>query len=80
MHKAQGLTVENAITVMSSNDRMLNTQSLAYVLASRALKASALDMVAEQPKAKVAEKVAEPEKAAVVQPKRCEKEPKVLEK
>jgi conjugative relaxase-like TrwC/TraI family protein len=35
MHKAQGLTVENAITVMHSGDRMLNNQSLAYVLASR---------------------------------------------
>jgi hypothetical protein len=42
MHKAQGLTVENAITVMSSNDRMLNTQSLAYVLASRAQEGFAL--------------------------------------
>ncbi len=36
MHKAQGMTVENAITVMESGDRMLNNQSLAYVLASRA--------------------------------------------
>lgn len=36
MHKSQGLTVQNAITVMSSDDRMLNTQSLAYVLSSRA--------------------------------------------
>jgi conjugative relaxase-like TrwC/TraI family protein len=35
MHKAQGLTVENAITVMHSGNRMLNNQSLAYVLASR---------------------------------------------
>ncbi len=36
MHKAQGITVENAITVMQSGDRMLNNQSLAYVLTSRA--------------------------------------------
>ena len=42
MHKAQWQTVENAITVMSSNDRMLNTQSLAYVLASRAREGFAL--------------------------------------
>ena len=97
MHKAQGLTVENAITVMSSNDRMLNTQSLAYVLASRAkeglalhvddreklinqieansgLKMTALDIVAEPPKEKAAEKVAE------VQPEAVPKEPKALEK
>ncbi len=103
MHKAQGLTVENAITVMSSNDRMLNTQSLAYVLASRAregfalhvdsrekligqieansgLKASAMDIVAEQPKAKAAEKVAAPEKAAEAQAERFAKETKALEK
>lgn len=103
MHKAQGLTVENAITVMSSNDRMLNTQSLAYVLASRAregfalhvddreklinqvetnsgLKASAIDVVAEQPSAKATEKVAAPEKAAEVQPEHTAKEPKVPEK
>jgi plastocyanin len=103
MHKAQGLTVENAITVMSSNDRMLNTQSLAYVLASRAregialhvdsrekligqieansgLKASALDSVAEQPKAKEAEKVAAPEKAVEAQTERFAKETKALEK
>lgn len=36
MHRVQGQTVENAITVLSSNDRLLNSQSLAYVLASRA--------------------------------------------
>ncbi len=36
MHKAQGITVENAIAVMQSGDRMLNNQSLAYVLTSRA--------------------------------------------
>ena len=36
LHKAQGITVENAITVMQSGDRMLNNQSLAYVLTSRA--------------------------------------------
>ena len=42
MHRVQGLTVDNAITVMSSNDRSLNTQSLAYVLASRAREGFAL--------------------------------------
>jgi ATP-dependent exoDNAse (exonuclease V) alpha subunit len=36
MHKAQGTTVEHAITVMASDDRALNTQSLTYVLSSRA--------------------------------------------
>ncbi len=35
MHRAQGLTTEKAIAVLSSEDRMLNSQSLAYVLASR---------------------------------------------
>ncbi|MFV0645061.1 MAG: MobF family relaxase [Sphingomonadaceae bacterium] len=36
MHRAQGQTVENAIAVLSSQDRVLNTESLTYVLASRA--------------------------------------------
>lgn len=36
MHKAQGLTVDRAITVMESSDRALNSQSLFYVLSSRA--------------------------------------------
>jgi hypothetical protein len=36
MHRVQGQTVDNAITVLSGEDRMLNSQSLAYVLASRA--------------------------------------------
>lgn len=35
MHKAQGMTVDRAITVMESSDRMLNSQSLFYVLSSR---------------------------------------------
>ena len=36
MHRAQGLTVDRAITVMDSHDRQLNSTSLFYVLASRA--------------------------------------------
>jgi conjugative relaxase-like TrwC/TraI family protein len=36
MHRAQGLTVDRAITVMDSHDRQLNSASLFYVLASRA--------------------------------------------
>ena len=36
MHRAQGMTVDGAITVMHSGDRLLNSQSLAYVLTSRA--------------------------------------------
>jgi conjugative relaxase-like TrwC/TraI family protein len=36
MHRVQGQTVDNAITVLSGEDRMLNSQSLVYVLASRA--------------------------------------------
>jgi hypothetical protein len=36
MHRAQGKTTDNAITVLSANDRLLNSQSLTYVLASRA--------------------------------------------
>ena len=36
MHRAQGLTVDRAITVMDSHDRMLNSASLFYVLSSRA--------------------------------------------
>ena len=36
MHRAQGLTVDRAITVMDSHDRMLNSKSLFYVLSSRA--------------------------------------------
>jgi conjugative relaxase-like TrwC/TraI family protein len=36
MHRAQGQTAENAITVLSGEDRLLNSQSLVYVLASRA--------------------------------------------
>jgi hypothetical protein len=36
MHRAQGQTAENAITVLSGEDRQLNSQSLVYVLASRA--------------------------------------------
>lgn len=35
MHRAQGITVDTAITVMSSEDRLLNSRSLLYVLASR---------------------------------------------
>ncbi len=36
MHRAQGLTVDRAITVMDSHDRVLNSKSLFYVLSSRA--------------------------------------------
>ncbi len=36
MHRAQGMTVDRAITVMSSQDRQLNSASLFYVLTSRA--------------------------------------------
>lgn len=36
MHRAQGMTVENAITVMSSHDTLLNSESLHYVLQTRA--------------------------------------------
>ena len=36
MHRAQGLTVDRAITVMDSHDRTLNSKSLFYVLSSRA--------------------------------------------
>ena len=36
MHRAQGLTVDRAITVMDSHDRLLNSKSLFYVLSSRA--------------------------------------------
>lgn len=36
MHSAQGITVDNAITVMSSGDALLNSQSLHYVLQTRA--------------------------------------------
>jgi conjugative relaxase-like TrwC/TraI family protein len=36
MHRVQGQTVDNAITVLSAEDRTLNSQSLVYVLASRA--------------------------------------------
>ena len=36
MHRAQGLTVDRAITVMDSHDRLLNSRSLFYVLSSRA--------------------------------------------
>jgi hypothetical protein len=36
MHRAQGMTVNRAITVMSSQDRQLNSASLFYVLTSRA--------------------------------------------
>lgn len=36
MHRAQGMTVDRAITVMASGDRMLNSESLVYVLTSRA--------------------------------------------
>ena len=36
MHRAQGLTVDRAITVMDSHDRQLNSKSLFYVLSSRA--------------------------------------------
>ena len=36
MHRAQGLTVDSAITVMDSHDRLLNSKSLFYVLSSRA--------------------------------------------
>ncbi len=35
MHRAQGLTVENAITVMDSGEKYLSNQSLLYVLSSR---------------------------------------------
>lgn len=36
MHRAQGITVDMAITVMSSGDALLNSQSLHYVLQTRA--------------------------------------------
>lgn len=36
MHRAQGITFDTAITVMSSEDRLLNSRSLLYVLTSRA--------------------------------------------
>jgi hypothetical protein len=36
MHRVQGQTTPHAITVLSEGDRMLNSQSLAYVLISRA--------------------------------------------
>jgi hypothetical protein len=36
MHRAQGKTSDNAIALLSANDRLLNSQSLTYVLASRA--------------------------------------------
>jgi hypothetical protein len=36
MHRAQGLTVDRAITVMSSHDTLLNSESLHYVLQTRA--------------------------------------------
>ncbi|MBU6208009.1 MAG: hypothetical protein KGQ42_10010 [Alphaproteobacteria bacterium] len=42
MHRAQGTTVDHAIAVMESGDRALNSQSLAYVLASRAREGFAL--------------------------------------
>lgn len=35
MHRAQGITVDRAITVMDSHDRLLNSQSLYYVLQTR---------------------------------------------
>jgi ATP-dependent exoDNAse (exonuclease V) alpha subunit len=44
MHKAQGITVENAITVMDSRDPLLNSQSLTYVLASRSREGFELHM------------------------------------
>lgn len=37
MHRAQGLPVDRAITVMDSHDRKLNSKSLFYLLSSRAL-------------------------------------------
>ncbi|SEN61814.1 hypothetical protein SAMN05192583_3163 [Sphingomonas gellani] len=36
MHRAQGVTVDRAITVMDSRDRLLNSRSLHYVLQTRA--------------------------------------------
>lgn len=36
MHRAQGITVDTAIAVMSSEDRQLNSKELFYVLSSRA--------------------------------------------
>jgi conjugative relaxase-like TrwC/TraI family protein len=36
MHRAQGITVDRAINVMSSHDRLLNSKSLHYVLQTRA--------------------------------------------
>ena len=36
MHRAQGITVDRAIAVMSSGDRLLNSESLHYVLQTRA--------------------------------------------
>jgi len=36
MHRAQGITVDRAIAVMSSGDRLLNSESLHYVLETRA--------------------------------------------
>lgn len=36
MHRAQGMTVDHAITVMSSHDTLLNSESLHYVLQTRA--------------------------------------------
>lgn len=36
MHRAQGITVDRAMTVMSSHDRLLNSESLHYVLQTRA--------------------------------------------
>ncbi|MDK8188319.1 MULTISPECIES: MobF family relaxase [Sphingomonas] len=36
MHRAQGMTVDRAITVMDSRDRLLNSESLYYVLQTRA--------------------------------------------
>jgi conjugative relaxase-like TrwC/TraI family protein len=36
MHRAQGLTVDQAITVMNSHDTLLNSESLHYVLQTRA--------------------------------------------
>lgn len=36
MHRVQGLTVDQAITVMSSHDTLLNSESLHYVLQTRA--------------------------------------------
>ncbi len=42
MHRAQGIIVDRAITVMDSHDRLLNSQSLYYVLQTRAREDMAL--------------------------------------